>query len=50
MGGKTVDFRVSTMPSKYGEKIVIRILDKEAQVFGLDKLITARRPSPSFGE
>jgi len=40
VGGKTVDFRVSTMPSKYGEKIVVRILDKEAQVFGLDKLIT----------
>jgi type IV pilus assembly protein PilB len=40
VGERTVDFRVSTMPSKYGEKIVIRILDKEAQVFGLDKLIT----------
>lgn len=37
---RTIDFRVSTIPSKYGEKIVIRILDKEAQVFGLDKLIT----------
>jgi type IV pilus assembly protein PilB len=40
VGERTVDFRVSTMPSKYGEKIVIRILDKEAQVFGLDKLIS----------
>jgi type IV pilus assembly protein PilB len=40
IGQKTVDFRVSTMPSKYGEKIVIRILDKEAQVLDLDKLIT----------
>jgi type IV pilus assembly protein PilB len=39
VGDRTVDFRVSTMPSKYGEKIVIRILDKEAQVFGLDRLI-----------
>ncbi len=37
---RTIDFRVSTIPSKYGEKIVIRILDKEAQIFGLDKLIT----------
>ena len=40
VGDKTVDFRVSTMPSKYGEKVVVRILDKEAQVFGLDNLIT----------
>jgi type IV pilus assembly protein PilB len=39
---KTVDFRVSTMPSRYGEKVVVRILDKEAQVWGLDKLITHR--------
>jgi len=24
--GRKVDFRVSTMPSRYGEKIVLRIL------------------------
>ncbi|OPY70494.1 MAG: Type II secretion system protein E [Syntrophorhabdaceae bacterium PtaU1.Bin034] len=40
VAGRTIDFRVSTIPSKYGEKIVVRILDKEAQVFGLDRLIT----------
>ena len=28
IGGKPVDFRVSTVPTMYGEKIVMRILDK----------------------
>jgi type IV pilus assembly protein PilB len=36
--GKTVDFRVSTLPTVYGEKIVIRILDKTAAVMGLEDL------------
>src|SRR3954462_15605974 len=30
MGGKTIDFRVSVMPSVHGEDAVIRILDKES--------------------
>jgi type II secretory ATPase GspE/PulE/Tfp pilus assembly ATPase PilB-like protein len=30
MGGKTIDFRVSIMPSVHGEDSVIRILDKES--------------------
>lgn len=29
IGGKEYDFRVSTLPTVFGEKIVIRILDKE---------------------
>jgi type IV pilus assembly protein PilB len=40
VGGRTVDFRISTMPSKYGEKIAIRILDQEAQVLSLEELIS----------
>ena len=36
--GRDVDFRVSTMPSKHGEKVVMRILDKSATTLGLDKL------------
>lgn len=36
--GRDVDFRVSTMPSKHGEKVVMRILDKGATTLGLDKL------------
>lgn len=36
--GKTVDFRVSTLPTVYGEKVVIRILDKSAAVISLEEL------------
>ena len=38
--GKDIDFRVSTIPSKHGEKIVMRILDKTTTTLGLEKLIT----------
>lgn len=37
--GRKVDFRVSTLPSRYGEKIVMRILDNSSTQLGLDKLI-----------
>jgi type IV pilus assembly protein PilB len=36
--GKDIDFRVSTLPSKYGEKICMRILDKSNTAIPLDKL------------
>ncbi len=38
--GRKVDFRVSTLPSRYGEKVVLRILDNSATQLGLDKLIS----------
>ncbi len=38
--GRKVDFRVSTIPSRYGEKVVMRILDNTSTQLGLDKLIT----------
>lgn len=38
IGGRKVDFRVSTMPSYYGEKVVLRILDSEKGVKPLDSL------------
>ncbi|MFN0065008.1 MAG: type II secretion system ATPase GspE [Chlamydiales bacterium] len=38
MGGREIDFRVSTVPSLHGERIVLRILDKGNFVVGLDKL------------
>ena len=37
---RKVDFRVNTLPSRYGEKVVLRILDNSATQLGLDKLIT----------
>ncbi|MCK4667162.1 Flp pilus assembly complex ATPase component TadA, partial [Candidatus Dependentiae bacterium] len=36
--GRSIDFRLSTLPTIYGERIMIRILDKKHQVFQLDKL------------
>jgi type II secretory ATPase GspE/PulE/Tfp pilus assembly ATPase PilB-like protein len=36
--GKDVDFRLSTMPSRLGEKAVLRVLDKSGLILDLDKL------------
>ncbi|MBS1723534.1 MAG: type II/IV secretion system protein [Armatimonadetes bacterium] len=37
-GGKEFDLRVSTIPTPYGEKVVMRILDKGNAMVGLGKL------------
>ncbi len=37
---RNIDFRVSTLPSRYGEKIVLRLLDNSSTKLGLDQLIT----------
>ncbi len=37
-GGREIDFRVSTLPTVYGERIVLRILDKGNVVLGLDRI------------
>lgn len=39
IGGRNIDFRVSTLPSKHGEKIVMRILDNSNTQLGLEKLM-----------
>jgi len=36
--GKKVDFRVSTLPTMFGEKVVLRILDGSAAKLGIEKL------------
>lgn len=38
LGGRQIDFRVSTIPVVYGERIVLRILDKSNVLLGLNKL------------
>jgi type IV pilus assembly protein PilB len=38
--GRKIDFRVSTLPSRYGEKVVLRILDNTQTQLGLDLLIS----------
>jgi general secretion pathway protein E len=50
MGGRQIDFRVSTVPVVFGERIVLRILDKGNVLLGLNKI--GMRPSllPSFSK
>ncbi len=38
MEGKPIDFRVSTVPGKWGEKVCMRLLDKSNTALGLDTL------------
>lgn len=37
-GSKEVDFRISIMPTKYGERVVMRILDTESIDLSIEKL------------
>ncbi|MCQ8279227.1 Flp pilus assembly complex ATPase component TadA [Acetobacteraceae bacterium KSS8] len=41
--GQEVDFRVSTIPSLYGETVVLRVLDRNAVTFDYEKLGLAPR-------
>ncbi len=50
MTGKEVDFRVSVLPTYYGEKIVLRVLDKAGLKSGLDKLGFTEKPTSIIGE
>lgn len=38
IGGKKIDFRVSTFPAQYGEKVVMRILDRDTGLSSLEDL------------
>ncbi len=38
LGRKAVDVRISTLPSRFGERVVMRLLDKEQARLDLDKL------------
>jgi len=48
--GKEVDFRVSILPAYFGEKIVLRVLDKAGLKSGLDKLGFTEKPTAKVGE
>ena len=37
MSGRGVDLRISTLPTTHGEKVVIRILDRDSIMHGLDQ-------------
>ena len=38
LGGRSIDLRISTMPSSHGERVVMRLLDKDAGKLQTDEL------------
>ena len=48
VGGHEVDVRVSTIPSQYGERVVMRLLDRSATRLGLDRLGMSPRDAAVF--
>ena len=48
--GREVDFRVSSLPTTFGQKFVLRALDKSNLSIGLDKLGFSARPLAIFKE
>ncbi|MGW8180793.1 MAG: GspE/PulE family protein, partial [bacterium] len=48
VGGKPIDIRVASMPTVYGEKIVLRLLDKSSVMLGLADLGFADRALARF--
>jgi type IV pilus assembly protein PilB len=46
--GKEIDFRVSVLPTTFGGKVVLRILDKSSVSVGLDKLGFLQGPLNTF--
>lgn len=50
LGARQIDFRVSTIPTVYGERIVLRILDKSNILVGLNKLGMGERALARFKE
>ncbi len=38
VAGRRIDLRVSTLPTNYGEKVVIRVLDSKSTIRGLEQL------------
>jgi type II secretory ATPase GspE/PulE/Tfp pilus assembly ATPase PilB-like protein len=49
-GKRMVDLRLSTMPAKFGEKVVLRILDAEANVADLKSLVVYEPVRQLFSE
>ena len=47
-GGREVELRVSTMPTAFGEKAVLRIFDPDILLKGIDELGSPRRDLPKF--
>ncbi len=50
VGGHEVDVRVSTIPSQYGERVVLRLLDRSATRLGLELLGMSPRDVATFAQ
>jgi type IV pilus assembly protein PilB len=48
--GREVDFRVSSLPTTFGEKFVLRLLDKSNLSVGLERLGFSEQPMQVFNE
>lgn len=48
--GREIDFRTAILPTYYGEKIVMRVLDKGTLTLDLDKLGFEQQPMEAFKE
>jgi len=50
ISGRRVDLRISSLPTQYGERIVIRILDRGAQQVSIESLGFGDREFPIFNK
>ena len=50
LGGKNIDLRVSTIPASHGERVVMRVLDKEAGNLQVDDLGMPQRMKKKLDE
>ncbi|MBW6508627.1 MAG: type II secretion system ATPase GspE [Desulfuromonadales bacterium] len=48
IAGKDVDIRVSTLPTAFGERVVLRLLDKSSGVLGLEQIGIDARMLPQI--
>ncbi len=48
VGDKTIDLRISSLPTSYGERIVLRLLDKSARLYRLPELGMSDRDMTTF--
>ncbi len=48
LGSRPIDLRVSTMTTRHGEKVVLRIADRDAAIQGMDELGMCPRMLESF--
>jgi len=48
LGQREVDLRVSTVPTSYGERAVLRLLDKSTALYGLNELGLSREDLKTF--